>query len=64
MSSLGIGRAALERVTGDLAAAGGVRAVVLDDGRAAVRSTHADIELAPPGDLDAERPDAAHRPNL
>jgi len=32
MSSAGIGRADLERVTGDLAAAGGVRAVVLDDG--------------------------------
>jgi Domain of unknown function (DUF4432) len=32
MSSPGIGRAGLERVTGDLAAAGGVRAVVLDDG--------------------------------
>src|SRR6185312_13739348 len=32
MSSLRIGRAALDRVTGDLAAAGGVRAVVLDDG--------------------------------
>ncbi len=32
MSSLRIGRAALDRFTGDLAAAGGVRAVVLDDG--------------------------------